>query len=133
MSDWFFSDLVPPIKILRLYPSLYLAHASALEKKGHPVYRSIGDVHKAVYSAVCPIQQPVSTSVADRVDWCNAVADGTLGGLKARANCCCLALRDYYPFWRYKLEAQDAGKLLPVDVSPDSKVRLLPKSSRCSN
>lgn len=60
------------------------------------------------------------------MDWCNGAAEGALGGLEAQANCCSLALRDYYPFWRHKLEAPDAGKILPVDISPDSKVRWLP-------
>ena len=44
------------------------------------------------------------------------------GGRDGMVHRRCLALRDYYPFWRQSLEEAGAGKLLPVDLSENPKV-----------
>lgn len=60
---------------------------------------------------------------------CNAMSTPSNGvkPLKTRfsekqSNRKCLALKDFYPYWRLKLEMAEAGKLLPIELSENPKV-----------
>ncbi|CAM9869749.1 unnamed protein product [Scytosiphon promiscuus] len=113
----------------------------SMERKGHSVYRSIAGIHHAIcervgaldslpasapadlalqtFSELPAAADPPSTSdsnsdaATEVVTW-----DGKRDGVDRR----CLALRDYYHFWRENLEAATAGKLLPVDLCENPKV-----------
>ena len=123
-----------------------------MEETGHDVYRSCDDIHRAIcervldsplppppsadYCGEAPVAEaaaagvppPTSTAALPPMGSCNgehsAKGDGAAecGGGRARGRC--LALRDFYPFWRRKLEDAAAGKVLAVDLCQDPEVML---------
>lgn len=119
-----------------------------MEQTGHPVHRSIADIHHAICEQVGAIDSlPVSAPVEPAVHTSSEVPpasnpQSTNGGTVeagtvvaghgkgGRLDGRCLALRDYYPFWRENLEAAAAGKLLPVDLCENPKVTVFLLSER---
>lgn len=86
------------------------------EDKGHAVYRSIQDIHQAMCNAVCPPStggKRLKTRFSEK-----------------QSNRKCLAVKDFYPYWRSKLETAEAGKILPIELSENPKVNKSPPSSR---
>eukprot|EP00903_Cladosiphon_okamuranus_P010270 g9724.t1 len=124
----------------------------SMEEVGHDVYRSSPEIHRAICERVidsafplslpppgaggaAPIPGTAGAGAADPAPSTSATPPGSSSGNSATGNgqagCVkskapkggrCLALRDFYPFWRAKLEDAAAGKLLPVDLSPNPKV-----------
>ena len=105
-----------------------------IEGEGRVVYRSMGQIHDAICEVVGPLQRsPIETSVnqapAPSLAAAAAAAAAAANARSSDQGCRdgtvrrrCLALRDYYPFWRQSLEEAAAGKLLPVDLSENPKV-----------
>ncbi|CAM9857594.1 unnamed protein product, partial [Hapterophycus canaliculatus] len=111
-----------------------------LEQKGHAVYRSITDIHHAVCERVGALESPPASAPAELAvhslpglpraadppsrSSSSVEAAAAVAGHEEREKIDgrCLALRDYYPFWRENLEAAVAGKLLPVDLCGNPKV-----------
>lgn len=100
------------------------------------VHRSVADIHDAISNAMAachPEQRPAPTPTACK----QSRGAGRRSGGGGSGGCggsdggggddqrCCLALRDYYPFWRSRLETAEAGKLVPVDFSENT-----PKKAR---
>lgn len=126
-------------------------HCRSLEEAGHDVYWSTQDTHRAICERVIGIPLPIPPSTADegvapsppgtsasappptstaalpprsrRGRSANGDVQAECAGGKVRGRC--LALRDFYPFWREKLEDATAGKVLPVDLSQSPKVKPL--------
>lgn len=121
-----------------------------MEEAGYDVYRSSGDIHRAICERVVSLPPPPplppsadgraallagappSTSTATLPPRSSSAGHSANGngqaeceGVKARGRC--LALRDFYPFWRENLEDAAAGKILPVDLSANPTVRPLAK------
>lgn len=118
-----------------------------MEEAGHDVYRSSAEIHRTICERVIdsPFPPPppgdggaatfpaagtgappsTSTTAPPPRRRSGNSATGNeqsgCGGGKTRGRC--LALRDFYPFWRAKLEDAAAGKVLPVDLSPNPKVK----------
>lgn len=95
--------------------------ARAAEEKGHAVHRSIRDIHDAMCNAVC---SPSTSGKPMDSRW---PVDSALSE-KGR-NRKCLALKDFYPYWRTKLEVAEAGKVLTIEPSENPKVRF--QESNC--
>lgn len=114
-----------------------LPRNSSIEEKGHDVHRSIDGIHDTISQRIAHTPPSAAPAVSPTDDTeiappprgnsrqqsgksgCRGTAaDWGGGGIHGR----CLALRDYYPFWRENLEAARAGKLLPVDLSENPKV-----------
>ncbi|CAM9254349.1 unnamed protein product [Laminaria digitata] len=111
-------------------------HIRLIEAEGGVVHRSMDEIHDAICEVVNSLQRPPIEAPANRSPtpalaaaaanarsaeqgWRDSADEGWRDGMVPRR---CLALRDYYPFWRESLEAAGAGKLLPVDLSENPKV-----------
>ncbi|CAM9776369.1 unnamed protein product [Ectocarpus fasciculatus] len=102
----------------------------SIESKGHPVYRSVADTHDAICERVLGTPLPPVSSMAPTTAAAAAAPTPSCGEPTNRIAASgertnhgrCLALRDFYPFWRKNLESADAGKVLPVDLSDSPKV-----------
>ncbi|CAB1121233.1 unnamed protein product [Ectocarpus sp. CCAP 1310/34] len=103
----------------------------SIESKGHPVYRSVVDTHDAICERVLSALPPAgsvapkpaaTTTTAGPPPSCGESTNGIAGSGETTNHGRCLALRDFYPFWRKNLESAEAGKVLPVDLSDTPKV-----------
>ncbi|CAM9151364.1 unnamed protein product [Ectocarpus sp. 12 AP-2014] len=104
----------------------------SIEREGHPVYRSVADTHDAICERVLSAPLPpagsvepkpaVTTTTAAPPPSCGKSTYGIAGSGERTNYGRCLALRDFYPFWRKNLESAEAGKVLPVDLSDSPKV-----------
>lgn len=114
----------------------------SIESKWHPVYRSVADTHDAICERVLSAPLPPAGSVAPKPAATTATAapspscgestNGIAGSEERTNHGRCLALRDFYPFWRKNLESPEAGKVLPVDLSDSPKVKCrCPKLPGC--
>lgn len=109
-----------------------------MEQKGHQVYRSIADIHHAICDRVrafdsAPTSAPAESALHTSTSGSSVEATTTAAGHGEREEAedgRCLALLDYYPFWRESLEAAEAGKLLPVELCDNPKVRRASLSQR---
>lgn len=109
-----------------------LPRSRSLEERGHVVHRSIDDIHDAITQRVVhspPTAAPVLPKHGTKIAPAPRRNSGQSRKRYDTAGCAgnnvhgrCLALRDYYPFWRENLEAAGAGKLLPVDLSENPEV-----------
>lgn len=137
------------VSVLRMYRDLHhrtsccvclpYRRTRSIDSKGHPVYRSVADTHDAICERVLGAPLPPAGSVAPRPVATTTTAapppsrgESTNGIDRSgeRTNHGqCLALRDFYPFWRENLESAEAGKVLPVDLSDSPKVS--PKLPGC--
>ncbi|CAM9810245.1 unnamed protein product [Ectocarpus sp. 6 AP-2014] len=105
----------------------------SIESKGHPVYQSVADAHDAICErvvsaplqpagSVAPKPAAATTTAAAPPPSCGESTNGIAGSGERTNHGRCLALRDFYPFWRKNLESAEAGKVLPVDLSDSPKV-----------
>lgn len=112
-----------------------------MEEDGrYEVLHSIGDTHRVICKRVVgtapvdrrrpsahddgerPRESPPSSSSTRSTSTSTTAVQGEAQGR-------CLALRDFYPFWRENLEESAAGKILPVDLSENPEVWRFPKIS----
>lgn len=114
-----------------------------MEEAGRDVYRSSGDIHRAICERVIDSPFPLPAAAdGDAAPPAAGLPPSTstaalpprIGGETSpcghgQAECGegkgrgrCLAFRDFYPFWREKLEDAAAGKVLPVDLSENPEV-----------
>lgn len=82
------------------------------ERNGRRVHRSAADIHGAISEITHPPRQ--RSPSASACGWDRGARGGARSGGRR-----CLALRDYYPFWRSRLETAEAGKLVTVDLSTE--------------
>lgn len=131
----------PTTASCRTLVMMALPRSRSIENNGHDIYRSVDGIHDAICRRVAHTLPSAAPAVwpkdntkispplrgnnrqSGKSDRSDTVADGGEGNVHGR----CLALRDYYPFWRENLEAARAGKLLPVDLSENPKVSALRK------
>lgn len=120
------------IALLRPFTITILRRGRSIQERGHDVHRSIDNIHNAILQRVVhvpPAAAPKLPKHGNKIaepSRDNSGQSGKRNGTTDRGehevHGRCLALRDYYPFWRENLEAAGAGKLLPVDLSENPKV-----------